>query len=34
MANLKQYKPVTPGRRHMSGHTFEEITPGGRKNLF
>lgn len=29
MANLKQYKPVTPGRRHMSGHTFEEITPGG-----
>ncbi|HXL02173.1 MAG TPA: 50S ribosomal protein L2 [Candidatus Atribacteria bacterium] len=29
MANLKEYKPVTPGRRHMSGCTFEEITPGG-----
>lgn len=29
MANLKQYNPVTPGRRHMTGYTFEEITPGG-----
>lgn len=29
MANLKEYKPVTPGRRHMTGYTFEEITPGG-----
>ncbi|HPZ81098.1 MAG TPA: 50S ribosomal protein L2 [Candidatus Atribacteria bacterium] len=29
MANLKEYKPVTAGRRQMTGHTFEEITPGG-----
>lgn len=29
MATIKEYKPVTPSRRHMSGYTFEEITPGG-----
>jgi len=23
---VKKYKPTSPGRRHMSGHTFEEIT--------
>ena len=23
---VKKYKPVTPGRRDMTGHTFEEIT--------
>ena len=23
---VKKYKPVTPGRRHRTGYTFEEIT--------
>ena len=23
---VKKYKPVTPGTRGMTGHTFEEIT--------
>jgi len=23
---VKKYKPTSPGRRGMSGHTFEEIT--------
>jgi large subunit ribosomal protein L2 len=23
---VKKYKPVTPGQRGMTGHTFEEIT--------
>jgi len=23
---IKAYKPVTPGRRFMTGYTFEEIT--------
>ena len=23
---VKKYKPVTPGMRDMTGHTFEEIT--------
>lgn len=26
---VKQYKPTSPGRRGMSGHTFEEITRKG-----
>ncbi|NLJ39424.1 MAG: 50S ribosomal protein L2 [Candidatus Atribacteria bacterium] len=29
MVNIKAYKPTTNTRRHMTGHTFEEITPGG-----
>ena len=28
MASIKEYKPVTPGRRQMTGYTFEELTPG------
>jgi len=23
---LKKYKPTTPGRRQMTGYTFEELT--------
>ena len=23
---VKKYKPITPGMRDMTGHTFEEIT--------
>ena len=26
---VKQYKPTSPGRRGMSGHTFEDITRKG-----
>ena len=29
MSNIKAYKPTTNPRRHMTGHTFEEVTPGG-----
>ena len=25
---VKKYKPITPGMRDMTGHTFEEITKG------
>jgi large subunit ribosomal protein L2 len=27
---IKSYKPVTPGLRHRTGHTFEELTRGAR----
>jgi ribosomal protein L2 len=26
---IKKYKPTTPGRRNMTGYTFEEITKKG-----
>lgn len=29
MASIKEYKPVTPSRRHMTGYTFEELSKGG-----
>ncbi|HSV32289.1 MAG TPA: 50S ribosomal protein L2 [Atribacteraceae bacterium] len=29
MAGIRSYKPVTPSRRHMTGDTFEDISPGG-----
>lgn len=28
MATIKNYRPVTPSRRHMTGSSFKELTPG------